>query len=67
MCDEDREVEIAYKKAITDFLEGGGADTLVAIADELARFNRYLPTLMRKMDSLRGSIDRMPRTVRMRP
>jgi len=63
----DREIEIAYKNAITNFLEGGGADTLAAIADELAKFNRNLPTLMQKMDSLRFSIDRMPRTVRMRP
>ncbi len=55
----DREIEIAYMKAMTDFLE---SDTLKALADELAKFNRNLPGLKQEMASLRGSIDRMPRS-----
>lgn len=68
------EIELEYKKAVTAFLKGesnmgdaGIVDVLATVADELAEFNRNLPTLMQKMDSLRGSIDRMPHTVRMRP
>lgn len=68
------EIELEYKKAVTAFLKGvpgttqvGGATALIGLVDELAKLNRNLPTLMQKMDSLRGSIDRMPHTVRMRP
>lgn len=68
MSDEDREIEIAYKKAMTTFLEEGGAATLKKLADELAMINNtYFPALLREMPKLRGSIDRMPHTVRMRP
>uniref|UniRef100_A0A6M3M0D8 Uncharacterized protein n=1 Tax=viral metagenome TaxID=1070528 RepID=A0A6M3M0D8_9ZZZZ len=50
-----------YKRAVTAFLAEGGHDTLKAVADELAKFNRNFPTLIQEMASLRGSIDRMPR------
>uniref|UniRef100_A0A6M3X8Y5 Uncharacterized protein n=1 Tax=viral metagenome TaxID=1070528 RepID=A0A6M3X8Y5_9ZZZZ len=66
MCNEDKEIEIAYKKAITDFLEGvpgttrweEGSIILQKIAAELAKFNRNFPTLIQEMASLRGSIDK---------
>jgi len=67
MSDEDKEIEIAYKKAITDFLEEGGqvvqefGNTLKAVAVELRIFNRNLPGLLDEMKLLRGAIDRMPR------
>lgn len=60
---ERAELEVAdyeYKRAVTAFLAEGGHDTLKAVADELARFNRD-QTLIQEIASLRGSIDRMPR------
>jgi len=59
--DELIAADYEYKVAMAAFLKEGGGDTLKAVADELAKFNRNFPTLIQEMASLRGAIDRMPR------